>query len=293
MLYPMISDLSRHSLILQKLYWRLRLFNNTGPESLNTITLLDGKTTLKQLIETGQSFSRFGEGELRLAFQQSGTIYDDRSFDLGRDLRQILLYKNENVLVGYNNLFLKNNEIRWIRAYLRSQKAANFFESIHSKDDVLVLDRRKLVTEYRKYLRLLACVSDQEVFGEASAFSLGTYVDDFRNGTIEEVKSLIIKLLESNSLLVIAPEKPATGRPLLKVLSGKDWRISGIQSILVPERNAYMIRDELMAKISQTHEKFDTVVIQAGATGSLFSSQIQSKFGIRAIDVGGFGVGEV
>jgi hypothetical protein len=293
MLYPMISDLSRHSLILQKLYWRLRLFNNTGPESLNTITLLDGKTTLKQLIETGQSFSRFGEGELRLAFQQSGTIYDDRSFDLGRDLRQILLYKNESVLVGYNNLFLKNNEIRWIRAYLRSQKAANFFESIHSKDDVLVLDRRKLVTEYRKYLRLLACVSDQKVFGEASAFSLGTYVDDFRNGTIEEVKSLIIKLLESNSLLVIAPEKPAAGRPLLKVLSGKDWRISGIQSILVPERNAYVIRDELMAKISQTHEKFDTVVIQAGATGSLLSSQIQSKFGIRAIDVGGFGVGEV
>jgi hypothetical protein len=149
------------------------------------------------------------------------------------------------------------------------------------------------VNEYRSYLKLLARVSNQNVFGEASVFSLGTYVDDFRNGTLDEVKSLIIKLLESNNLLVIAPEKPATGRPLLKVFSGKEWRIGRLESITVPTRNAYVTRSDLMARISQMNDKIDTVVIQAGASGSLLSAQIQSKFGIRAIDVGGFGIGNI
>ena len=81
------------------------------------------------------------------------------------------------------------------------------------------------------------------------------------------------------------------GRPLLEVFTGKEWRIGRIKSIVVPNRNAYMIRDDLMARISQSNEDFDTVVIQAGAAGSLLSAQIQSKFGIRAIDVGGFGIG--
>ena len=172
--YRMNRCLPRHSLVLQKFYWRFNLLNNVTKDASGEVTLLDGKETLKLLIAQGSSFSRFGEGELRLAFQQSGTIYDDNSLCFGNEVRQILLHKNNKVLVGYNNLFLKNHEIRWIREYLRSPKEASFFESIHSIDDVLVLERRKLVNEYRKYLKLLTRISDQEVFGEATVFSIGT-----------------------------------------------------------------------------------------------------------------------
>ena len=291
--FPTNRNFSRQLLSLQRIYWKANLLSGAGRKTIREIALLDGKETLNLLIQQRLSFSRFGEGELRLAFQQSGTVYDDASLDLGNSLREILLHKNDGILVGYNNLFSKNHEIRWIRDYLRSEKEAHYFESIHTRNDVLVLERRKLVNEYRKYLRLLARDSDQKVLGEASVFSLGTYVEDFRNGTLDEVKTLIVNLLESNSLLVIAPEKPASGRPLLEILNGKEWRIGKLESIIVPTRNAYMNRVDLMARIGQMNEEIDTVVIQAGAAGSLLSAQIQSRFGIRAIDVGGFGVGNI
>jgi hypothetical protein len=259
----------------------------TGDDGLGCIALTP-EETLDYLYDKKKSFSRFGEGELRLAFSQQSTIYERSHPGLANSLREIIFESDPQVVMGFNNYHRSHSEICLISKFLRTPKIANSYLSIHHENDVSVFERSTLKDELEKYWNFILCNNVGRVFGDASAFNLSLYVDAYRQDRLEVIRGKINQIFNSASALIIAPNKPQDGMPLINKLRNPDWGIQDIESFEIPRTNAYSSINSALEYISKRSEKYDLVVVQGGATATVLASLVPRYFGIRTLDVGGF-----
>ena len=269
----------------QYLLWNSLL--RFGSENSRSINLLDGKETLNKLITENLSFARFGEGELRLAFLQGDTVYEELDRKKAKKLREILFSNNELTLIGFNNLFSLNDEIMWITKLMRTEKKFFNQKSIHHKNDVTILKREKLTSEYRAYLAFIKSFTKIETLGEASCFSLGTYVEDYSKRELESVRKLIIDVVKSERTLVISPENSHQDlNSLIKLFRETEIVLHENYHINIPSHNAFSEYRNILKKIQVLENKVDLILVQGGALATILAYEIPKIFGIRCIDVG-------
>lgn len=280
----------RLSTLHKRIYWGNKLKGATKEKTLedNRVAALNGESTLDILIEKKLSFARFGEGELRLAFYQSPTIYEKINRSLALHLQQVLIEPHENLLTGFNNYFLSANPIRLVAEYLREGKQTDGFESINSMNDTAVLNRELMRSELKTYWNYISAKSSRTYFGEASVFSLSIYHDAYTRNELQNVKDKIHAIFQSEHCLLISPANPQNGTPLSEKLLAPEWGIGKITSFMIPNQDAFQDLTRILDYIEVNQKKFDLVVLQCGATATVLSDLITRRFKIRAIDVGGF-----
>lgn len=282
--------LYRFSTLHKRIYWGNKLKGATKEKTLegNRVAALDGESTLDILIERKLSFARFGEGELRLAFYQSPTMYEKINRNLALHLQQVLIEPHENLLTGFNNYFLGTNPIRLVAEYVREGKQIDGFESINSMNDTAVLHRKLMRSELETYWNYISAKSSRTYFGEASVFSLSIYHEAYTKNELQSVIDKIHAIFQSEHCLLISPVNPQNGTPLSEKLLAPEWGINKITNFIIPNQNAFQDLTRILDYIELNQEKFDLIVLQCGATATVLADLITRRFKIRAIDVGGF-----
>jgi hypothetical protein len=271
------------------LAWRYR-FTGLGDNDFSG-QQLSGLETLMKLDNERLSFARFGEGEFRLAFCQGDTIYETCSRSQSRILRSILLNDDaKHTLLGLNILFSKSHEISWVTEYMRTTKEVAGFRSVKKLNDVSILSRIELTDEYRRFLKVMGRYSKASILGEASCFSLGTYVREYSEGRLDEIRSLVFSIFQANRTLLISPSTPQSGGNLLERFATKKWDLGDITHYEIPQTQAFSKYHEILNYVERNSNLFDLVVVQGGATASILAFEIPRRFRIRTLDVGGLAV---
>ena len=251
---------------------------------------LSGLETLEKLDMERLSFARFGEGEFRLAFCQGDTIYENCSRSQSRMLRSILLNDDtKHTLLGLNLLFSKSHEITWVTEYMRTTKEVARFRSVKKLNDISI-SRIELTDEYRRFLKVMGKYSKASTLGEASCFSLGTYIQEYSEDRLDEVRTLVARIFQANKTLLISPSTPQSGGNLLERFVAKKWDLGEVTHYEIPQKNAFSEYDQILSYVDRKSNLFDLAVVQGGATASILASELPRRYGIRTLDVGGLAV---
>jgi hypothetical protein len=128
------------------------------------------------------------------------------------------------------------------------------------------------------------------ILGEASCFSLGTYVREYTEGRLDEIRSLVFSIFQANKTLVISPSTPQSGGNLVERFAAKEWNLGDITHYEIPQKNVFSKYHEILNYVDQNSDLFDLVVVQGGATASILAFELPRRFGIRTLDVGGLAV---
>jgi hypothetical protein len=270
------------------LYWKFQLGKASKSIISSELAVLSASETLDYLFQEKSSFARFGEGELRLAFSQGQTIYDDYNFWLSKRLREVLQHATPNLLVGFNSYFESSGSFKMINSLVREGKVPNSYETIHLENDVGVFHRPELYEELRRYRKHIDFWSLQTRLGEASAFTKSIYLQEYETNEMDLVEEKIHRLFNCESMLLIAPSIPNNGPSLATKFKNNSWGVGNLETLEIPPRNAYQKHSQIMHHVEKTCGQFDLVVIQGGALATILTKDITEKFNLRTLDVGGF-----
>ncbi len=286
----MFRNLYRLKILHKKVYWKYEIKSVVKKNSLSReqLVALNGESTLDLLLEKKLSFARFGEGELRLAFCQSPTIFEKINTELAKNLRSVLLNPNERVLTGFNHYFLESQPIRLITEFVRDGKHIDEYETLNEINDTAILYRKSMQLELSDYWKYISMKSSRRYFGEASVFSLSTYYDAYTKNQLQIIKNKINAIFQSDNCLLISPNIPHNGLPLAEKFSAPEWRIGNLTNLTIAKTDAFQDLNRVMEFIERNDKKFDLVILQGGATATVLANLITKQFRIRAIDVGGF-----
>jgi hypothetical protein len=270
-----------------RLFWFSQLhFFSFFPKGKTTV-FLDAKETLELIANNRMSFSRFGEGELRMAFSQGSTIHEKSNLRQAKMLRRILKSPNPKVLLGLNSHYAKNNEWRLVSNLLRSPKKPSRFDSILAPNDITILDRKKQRAELLRYSIFLQRYSVTSIWGEASTFNFGIYEDHYVANTLDQLEQEVMSLFRARNILLVAPRIPANGIPLSTIFDMPSASTNIVHHYIVPSANAFSCYEDILNFVANNLSKVDLVVVQAGVTATVLAHEITALFDIQTIDIGG------
>jgi hypothetical protein len=265
---------------------------NIGRE---TPDLLNREQTLIHALEKGCSISRFGDGELGLAF--SGTTSESRGIHfqkydrkLSERLTEILMHPDESVLVCFNNAFTLSAQQHMVLDYEPSRKPYQRCLSLHRQDDVGLFRRKGEHRSYKRYLRKLNGMARRPVMGDATCFVLGLFFQEYLKGRIPEICDLYRRFFNGRRVLFVCPDKPLHGASFRHLVKGKViMSPKEIAFLTVPDRNCFDHYDHILKEILK-HERVNTVFIQAGPAATVLAADLAVNHGLTAYDVGSFNI---
>jgi hypothetical protein len=242
--------------------------------------------TLDRLLDEGCSLSRFGDGELKLAYRKKSLRFQPVSKSIVQGLADALEIERPGHVPCTNFQFM--GQFDWIRlaGYERYATSSGTRISLEKPDDALVLHRKKATLEYRAYWRRVQKASRIPVFGSAGVFFLAFYIEAYRAGRMEEVLGKFRSLFNGRRILFVAPVKPMGGQsfaeqvPLMQQLG-----LRSAQFITVPDTDAFAETDRVMVEIDGARG-FDDIFLQAGPAASVWAHMLAGKFEGRVLDVG-------
>lgn len=218
-----------------------------------------------------------------LAFQRPEAQLSDR-------LSDILTRPLPNVLIGFNNAFLREDEYRVVLDYERTPKPYAGFLSLCRAKDVGLLERSAARRQYEGYFEAIHGGSTHERLGDATCFNLCYYWEEYRDGRIGEITDLYRRFFMGKRVLFVAPEQPLMGssfRDLVKrgvILSPSDIRF-----LPIPNCDSFALADQILKTIL-SGGSWDTVFLQAGPAATVLAAELGGKHAIRAFDVGSMNV---
>jgi hypothetical protein len=242
--------------------------------------------TLRRVVENNAALARFGDGELKLAFYGRGLRFQNHSRELAAALNRVLLMPRERLLVCFNSLFAETAEWPWIARYQRYGKVGEATRTLHAPDDIMIFRRPQQRREYRRHWKIIEKETEISVYGAATVFFLGLYVDNYADGTMEEVLDLFRALFAGRRILFVGPAEP-TGGDSFRRLEGAMRRLGLREAtfIDVPATNAFEYSDEVVRTILNTTQ-FDDVFLQAGPAATVWASELAGRIEGRVLDVG-------
>lgn len=211
--------------------------------------------TVKYILETGCSVSRFGDAEVKLI---SGTniCYQVATQDVRNKLNQVLGSNKKNLLVCIPSVFSE--------------------EQLADKTDNSAAFWRKHLTYCRKfwYQNLIK----NKVYG--NAFISRCYIDlKNKNDGIEEYFSLIKKLWEDKNIIIVEGEKSRLGM-------GNDLfdNAKSVKRILGPSNQGFTKYNELLEEIKK-QDTNSLILLALGPTATILPYDL-CELGYQAIDIG-------
>jgi len=266
-------------------YWIRLLLAQRGAKN-GPVTRLSPHETLRRIVEENYALSRFGDGELKVALYQRGLRFQRGSTLLTRKLNEVLLEPRDRLLVGYSTRFSEAPEYSFVTHYKRYEKTSNITRTVHYPGDLMVFKRAPQQREYIRHWKIIEAETKRKEFGETTVFFLGLYVDDYVNGTMDEVLGLFRALFNGRRILFVAPEQPLAGESFRGQLETmKRVGLRDAQFITIPRTDAFEHSDAVMKSILDS-TGFDDVFLQAGPAATVWAHQLAGRIEGRVLDVG-------
>lgn len=210
--------------------------------------------TIDELVKTGKSISRFGDGEFDMIYG-IGMNYQKYNEKLAKRLEEIVQTDDSNILIGIPNVF----NLEYCDKY--TGFATEFWP--------------KWINRYKfKIVRLLKR-NKQYYSAQISRFYLD-YKD--KSHTAEYVKE-VKKLWDKKDVVIIEGEKSRLG-------VGNDLfdNMKSIQRIICPSENAFEIYDKIYNEALKI-DKNKLILLALGPTATVLSYDLY-KAGYHTIDIG-------
>ena len=215
--------------------------------------VMDAWSTLDYLISTNASFCRFGDGELSIAIEKQGNVFQRYDDLLSKKLMEVLSSKDNGLLVGINYY--------WFNAP----------NNLHDRQMLFYLTSS---IKYRQMLK--GILSDDRVYGDSTiTMPYVLYKDiDFRC-YYDKLESL----WKGKDIVIVC------GKTIFNNIKHNIFSsANSIEYIYGPSVNAFDQYDDLMQKILAT-DKNKVKFIIMGQTATVLAYDLY-KNGHRAIDMG-------
>lgn len=217
--------------------------------------VLTNEETIEKIIKGKCSVCRYGDGEFHLMVQNRDLKFQNRSEQLSKRLKEILLSEEENLLVCIPKVFTMKDLKR------RTKQSKRFW-----KDHVA--NYRLL---WYKHLNL-----DKNYYN--STFTRN-YIAINDKSNLEAYFNEVKRIWENRDLLIIEGQysRLGVGNDLFK-------NSKSIIRILAPHENAYNNYDLILAE-AKKHSKDKLVLIALGPTATILAYDLHIS-GYQAIDIG-------
>lgn len=216
-------------------------------------TILSFDQTVEEIIRNKKSFSRFGDGEIRLLLDSGEIGFQKRNLILTEKLKEVLKNDSSNLLIGLPNTFRNISHHT-----LDSQIFWYGFNMVYAKIFVKKLQMNRN-------------------YGDAviTRFYMAYKNKSDAQKKIEKLKTI----WQNQNLLIIEGEKTKLG-------VGNDLFDNALtlERILCPSINAFDNYDDIL-KSAKKFGKDKLIMIALGPTASVLASDL-SKLNYWAIDIG-------
>lgn len=257
MLYDFIKDI----------YYRIYIFENknrffSAEQKFSNINIKDIELTLRILINSNKSISRFGDGELLwiLGSNSGLNTFEKSSSELSHMLLKVLNSKNNNLMIGLPNQFVSlhnysyNTKRYWIRFMVKNTN------------------------------KIMPYLSSARTYYNADFTR--PYMDFINKKDSGFVFSLVKKIWNDKDILIIEGNQSRIGV--------KDSLLDNarcVRRIECPSKNAFEVIDDILkAAISfLNNNKNYMSLISLGPTATVLAYDL-CNYGFRAIDIGNIDV---
>ncbi len=217
--------------------------------------MIDGVKLLEEVIHTGKSLSRFGDGEFQLMQGEDRPWFQAKNNKLQSRLNEVFYSNREDLIVSIPDIFgrldmYKDNDATNIRVYLQNGTRQKLL-------DIVGTDR----TYYDAYVtRPYLMYKDSE--------------------NAKAIFKLFKKLWEDKRVLLVEGQYMRSG-------VGNDLfsNVKSLHRILCPAKNAFDHYDEILSAIKKYLSEIDIVLIGLGPTATVLAYDV-SKSGVQTIDLG-------
>lgn len=224
----------------------------------NRFNIISDEELVKQIVKNKKSLSRFGDGELKWAFDKANINFQDNDEKLSEKLREIILSddsKNENCIVGIHRAL--NN----IDEYTKTSK--KFWRKFN------VSNQKKIISK----------IPVNRIYGPANITRPYIAYEDKSKDVIEKRFNLIKEIWDKKNVVMVEGEKTRLG-------IGNDLfdNCKSIKRIICPPTNAFSKYEEICNAIRKQGKK-NIYLLALGPTATIIAYDM-SKEGYHCIDIG-------
>jgi glycosyltransferase family protein len=246
--------------VLFKIKAKINILYFFGKDNLISLltkkpTILPVEDTVNKIIESRCSVSRFGDGEFHLLLQNKDLKFQQRSNELSKRLKEVLVSEEENLLICIPKVFTSQDLIK------RTQKSKAFWKDHvanyrllwyrHLKNDKTYYDS----TFTRNYI----AINDKSK----------------TNKYFERVK----EIWRNRDLLIIEGRFSRLG--VGNILFDN---VNSIERIIAPNEDAFNSYIKILEE-AKRHDRNRLVLIALGPTATILAYDLH-KLGFQAIDIG-------
>lgn len=239
-------------LYIYYLYWLFRTWKLR--RNFPKITISNAAATINYLIKTKSSFSRFGDGELRLAIKQRDIVFEKLDKDISERLVEVLNSNLENHMVGLPFSF---KEVKGLKRIAKIHWI-NFINQQGNEVASIIGSHQKQYYD---------------------SFISRFYIDYTSKSNAERIIPLLKQIWADQEVLIVEGEFSRLG-------IGNDLfnQTKSIKRILAPSKNAYSSYKEILTAAME-YGKNKLILIALGPTATILAYDL-AKLGYWAIDIG-------
>ena len=221
------------------------------------LSIMNSEDTIKYILSSHVSISRFGDGEIELMHGYKN-LFQDYSQKIANRLKEVKT--TDKCLVCLPNIFSRDA----------------FNKTIVKGDEYKVWIRHKLKYNYyyKKHFK------DSSPLGDAFISRFYMRYNDKSKEKNAKYVSLLKKLWDNRKIVFIEGENSRLGY-------GNDLfdNAKSIERILCPKLNAFEKYDEIIDYITKNVDKSKLLILALGATATILSYDL-SNMGYQALDLG-------
>ena len=215
--------------------------------------VLSSAHSIKLLLETKKSLTRFGDGEFSLLMGKS-ISFQNSSLEIKERLRKIIRNDNSNILVGIPF-------------------------SILSGENLLPIPRNYWRNYYRKnYIKIAENLNFDQLYIDSLLTRF--YLDVADKQCALENFSLLKQLWNNQKILIIEGERSRLG-----VGNHLFDNVISTRRIIIPGINAFGFYRDILSTVRHNHQTDELILIAAGPTATILAYDLANEER-RALDVG-------
>ncbi len=224
----------------------------------NTFNIMSNEDLIAEIVKNKKSLCRFGDGELKWAFDKANIAFQDNDEKLSKMLKDIILSQdsdNINCIIGIHRALNSIDE------YTKTSK--KFWRKFN-------------VSNYKK---IISKIPKDRVYGAANITRPYIAYMDKSKKAVEKRFDLIKKIWNKKNVVMVEGEKTRLG-------IGNDLfdNCKSIKRILCPPTNAFSKYEEICEAIRKQGKK-NIYLLALGPTATVIAYTM-SKEGYQCIDIG-------
>ena len=210
--------------------------------------------TLEEVIRTGKSMARFGDGELHLVSQTENLGFQQIDRRLSERLREVLTEESDACIICLPAAFYS------LKGFVPSCK--EFW-------------KRFIVFHYKRYIPYL---NFKRVYFNTNVTR--PYMDYKDRSAVAGYFNRLKEVWKGKRLLIVegAMTRLGVGNDLLA-------SAASVKRLLTAPKNAFSFYDQILEEVSSIAHEFDLVLIALGPTATVLAYDL-SKLHVQALDIG-------